>query len=339
MPTPGSWTGDPASFPASPSGGPAATHGLPMLHKPGIVALRPLGLGDMLDGSIKAIRRNPGATLGLSALVTLACLIPSALIGAALSKLAFGYSPGDGAVGSLGTAPASVVQLVFTQLATGILSGMLVFVVGEAVLGRHARMGQTWSATRRRVLPVLGAQVLVGLVGFLPLVLLVGGGVALALAAAPWVGVPVAIVGGLGGLGFMIWLSTRACLAAPAIVLEGHGVRAALRRSFALTRGAFWRTFGILLLAAVLAGIAASMLDAPFSIAGMGAMLVSGPDSLDSILIVVFVSHLGRLVAGTVTTPFAAGVTALLYIDRRIRLEGLDVTLIRAAQSAAGRQG
>src|SRR5690349_1230782 len=46
-------------YPAAPA------YAMPVLHKPGIVALRPLGLGDVMDGSIKAIRRNPGATLGL----------------------------------------------------------------------------------------------------------------------------------------------------------------------------------------------------------------------------------------------------------------------------------
>lgn len=327
----------PAPAAAYPSG-PAAGYGLPMLHKPGIVALRPLGLGDLLDGSIKAIRRNPGATLGLSVLVSLVCLIPSAALAAVLTTVAFDGSDWSTASGSLGTMPASVVQLLFTQLATGLLSGMLVHVIGEAVLGRHSTMGRTWSATRRRLLPVLGAQVLVGMAVLLP-VAIAGGGVALAVAGTPEVGVPVAILGGLACIVLGLWLGVRTCMSAPAIVLEGLGVRAGLRRSFALTGGAFWRTFGILLLVSVMASVAASMLQVPFSIVGVGAAVVSG-DTLSTLLVLVFVSHLGQLFSGALTTPFVAGVTGLLYIDRRIRLEGLDVTLIRAAQSdAATRQG
>ena len=38
------------------------------------------------------------------------------------------------------------------------------------------------------------------------------------------------------------------------------------------------------------------------------------------------------LVAGALTTPFTAGVDALLTVDQRIRREGLDVQLIQAAQ-------
>ena len=40
-----------------------------MSHKPGIIALRPLQLGDILDGAVKAVRYNPKAMVGLSALV------------------------------------------------------------------------------------------------------------------------------------------------------------------------------------------------------------------------------------------------------------------------------
>ena len=33
----------------------------------------------------------------------------------------------------------------------------------------------------------------------------------------------------------------------------------------------------------------------------------------------------------TIVIPFTAGITALLYIDRRIRREALDIELARAA--------
>jgi hypothetical protein len=37
-------------------------------------------------------------------------------------------------------------------------------------------------------------------------------------------------------------------------------------------------------------------------------------------------------VATTVTAPFSAGITGLLYFDQRIRREGLDIELARTAQ-------
>ncbi len=40
---------------------------------------------------------------------------------------------------------------------------------------------------------------------------------------------------------------------------------------------------------------------------------------------------LGGVLATAVTAPFVAGAVALLYVDRRIRAEGLDIELARAA--------
>lgn len=50
---------------------------------------------------------------------------------------------------------------------------------------------------------------------------------------------------------------------------------------------------------------------------------------------VMLINHVLQLVVGALTIPFTAGVTALLYLDQRIRREGLDVTLVHAAQARA----
>ena len=44
-------------------------------------------------------------------------------------------------------------------------------------------------------------------------------------------------------------------------------------------------------------------------------------------------SAIGGGIAATLVAPFTAGVRALLYVDRRIRAEGLDVSLSAAAAS------
>ena len=45
-------------------------------------------------------------------------------------------------------------------------------------------------------------------------------------------------------------------------------------------------------------------------------------------------SAIGTGIASLVVAPFSAGVTALLYVDRRMRAEGLDVALQAAAAAA-----
>jgi len=311
---------------------------IPMLtaHKPGIVPLRPLQLGDILDGAIKAVRFNPKSMVGLSALVLAAFLVPSAalaigtthLMANSLSRL----GPEAEAFAGL---PSTLIQSMSTALATALLSGLLIHVVGQAVLGRRPDLSQTWRATRGRLPSLVGVSFLTGIVSLLATALLIGPGVLLLVNDSIGAGVILLILGIPGAFVVAVYLSTKISLAAPAIVLEGHGVFAGLRRSFALTKGAsaFWRILGITLVAGILAAIVGSLLSFPFSLIGVAIALMAGQDTEGAQSVVTFVSHLSALLSGAITTPFVAAVTGLLYIDRRMRLEALDVVLIREAES------
>src|SRR5450631_4642763 len=301
-------------------------------HKPGIVPLRPLQLGDILDGAVKAIRFNPKSMVGLSAIVLAVFLVPSAALGMAATHLVTTSlsSLGTGAEAFLGY-PSLVLQSVFTAFATAILSGLLVYVVGEAVLGRKPDIGTTWRATRGRVRSLLALMFVSGLFSLLAMILLIGPGVLLLVNKDTGPGVILTLLGLLGFVVVAVAFSTKISLAAPAIVLEGHGVVAGLRRSFALTKGAFWRILGITLLAGLLAGIISYLLEMPFLLIDFAIMAVAGPGTESGQLGVTLLSHLSALLAGSITTPFMAAVTGLLYIDRRMRLEALDVVLLREA--------
>ena len=325
------------SYAGPPPIGPMAPAHIPMLmaHKPGIVPLRPLQLGDILDGAVKSVRFNPTSMVGLSLLVLGVFLVPSAALGIGATHLMASFLSrfGPEAQAFLGI-PSSLVQTVFTTLATAVLSGLLVHVVGQAVLGRKPDIGQTWRSTRGRLVSLLELTVLSGLFTLLSTALLIGPGVLLLVNDNLGAGVAVLLLGLLGLIVVAVAVSTKISMAAPAIVLEGHGVLAGLRRSFALTKGAaFWRILGITILAGILAGIAGSLLGLPFSLIGIGIAAVVGQDSEAGQMIVTFVSHLSALLSGAITIPFVAAVTGLLYIDRRMRLEALDVVLLREAQS------
>jgi hypothetical protein len=306
-----------------------------MSHKPGIVPLRPLQLGDILDGAVKAVRFNPKAMVGLSAIVLAAFLVPSAILGVGASQLA-ATSPtrfGSDAEGFIGVA-TQVLQLLSTTLATAILSGLLIHVVGQAVLGRRPDIAQTWRAARGRVPSLLLLAFLAGLFSVLTMGLLIGPGVLLLVNDDFAAGVILLCLGILGLIAVSLFVSTKISMAAPAIVLEGHGLRSGLRRSFELTRGsAFWRILGITLLAGLLAGVVSWLLGLPFAIIGVIFTFMSGQDGGSGQMIVTFVNHLSALLTGSITTPFVAAVTGLLYIDRRMRLEALDVVLLRESQS------
>ena len=123
-------------------------------------------------------------------------------------------------------------------------------------------------------------------------------------------------------------------LAAPTYVLERIPVTAALRRSFQLVRTQWWRVFAILLLGGLIAVIISSILSVPFTLGAT--FLDTSADPTDpfagtSTLGLVLTS-VGTILASTVTAPFSAGISGLLYFDQRIRREALDIELARAAQ-------
>jgi hypothetical protein len=303
------------------------------VHKPGVVALRPLGLGDMFDGAFKTIRRNPRSMLGLAALVTTAFMVVPVLVtlgAAAAGALSLDLTdPGDQSALVLSYG-ASALGGVFGFLATVVLTGMLVHVVAEAVLGRRTGIAEAWSATRGRLLRLLGLTVLTSLVVVLLLALPVGLGVLVGATLGVWQGLLVGIPLFLAGVVAAVLLQVRYfLLAAPSLVLERIGVVASIRRAGVLSRRQFWRLLGVLLLTTLVTGVVSEVLSIPLGLLG-GVGTAVAPGTLGA-LVLVFSHYLSQVLVGTVTTPFTSAVVALQYVDQRIRKEGLDVQLIAAS--------
>jgi hypothetical protein len=213
------------------------------------------------------------------------------------------------------------------------LTGLLAVVVGQAVLGRDLSFGQAWRRAAPRLPRLLVTVLLVGLAVtavWLVLVLLwllavagaVPGVVLLALGLLSVAAVPVTV-----------FLGVRLALAAPAVMLESDGGRPigpvrAVSRSWALVRGGWWRTFGIVVLGGVIAGALNAVLSWPLQ-AVAGAL----PMQLGVALLLGLV---GVVLGQAVSLPVSGLVLALVYVDRRIRTEALDVALARAAGADAG---
>jgi hypothetical protein len=163
----------------------------------------------------------------------------------------------------------------------------------------------------------------------------VGVGVAVGVAADGLTGVLVALPFAVLAVVVSIWLYVRfLLLAAPALVLEGAGVRASVRRARDLSRGQFWRLFGIWLLTGVVAGVVGQVIGTAFAALGLLALFAVG--GTEGGLLYILSQLLSQVLVGTLTTPFTSAVTALQYVDQRIRKEGLDVALIAEASRAPG---
>ncbi|WP_299034437.1 glycerophosphoryl diester phosphodiesterase membrane domain-containing protein [uncultured Pseudokineococcus sp.] len=307
--------------------------------RPGIVPLRPLGALELLEGGFRAISANPRVMLGTSAAVfgavAVLSLLLAPLFGSAFAAVLNESLPAAGAgseFSALDLAGTDPVTTVVSLVATTVLTGLLVLSVSGSVIGRTVPAGELWQRVRGRVLALVGLALLTGLVYFA--VVLLGAGIgALGFFAGTGAGVGGLVLGLLAGVAVAVWLGTRWAFAAVALLLEGRGVFSALGRSAGLVRGTWWRVFGVLLLTYVLVSIATAVLVVPAGVVSGVIDVVVG--STAGSALAAFVTLLFGTVASILVQPFASAVVALLYTDLRIRQEGLDVELARAAGEAA----
>jgi membrane-anchored glycerophosphoryl diester phosphodiesterase (GDPDase) len=152
------------------------------------------------------------------------------------------------------------------------------------------------------------------------------GGVAVGTAVSEGLGILVGILLVLGGVVLFAWVGVRLLLVAPALALEGLRLWATVGRAWRLTRSSFWRLFGIYVLASIIVYIAASIVSYPFS--AVGGLFAAGTGDG---LAMVALTTLGTVIATAMMTIFLSAVVALLYVDLRMRREGLDVALASAA--------
>jgi membrane-anchored glycerophosphoryl diester phosphodiesterase (GDPDase) len=122
------------------------------------------------------------------------------------------------------------------------------------------------------------------------------------------------------------------------IVIERLSIRAAIRRSWSLTIGYFWKTLGIQLLVAVIISAVSNIVSLPLSfILGLAGGLLN-PQADEGVGIAVIVvayilSIVVSVVVGAVSAVVQSATTALIYIDIRMRKEGLDLELARFVEA------
>ena len=164
--------------------------------KPGIIPLRPLMFGEILDGSFQTIRRNAKAMLGasllaqsLAAVLTAVLTALSATSSGSLETWAGGLNQQELVSVGLGFAGGILLFSVLTLFISAVLQGAMVVPVARSVLNRPTGFRQMWHLARSR------AWALVRLAGLLFL----GGLLAVLLFTALAV-LLISTVGGIGAL-------------------------------------------------------------------------------------------------------------------------------------------
>jgi hypothetical protein len=98
-----------------------------------------------------------------------------------------------------------------------------------------------------------------------------------------------------------------------------RGTRA-LGRSYRLVKGRWWRTAGVLLVATILLGFVAGVIQ--------GVLVTIALTGSGSVLVAVTVVSLAAAISSVLTQPFHAAVVTVLYYDLRVRREGYDIALL-----------
>jgi hypothetical protein len=158
---------------------------------------------------------------------------------------------------------------------TPIITAICIYALHSIAAGTRPSPGQVFVAGFEAFTPLFGAVVLAAL------------GIAIGFLALILPGV---------------YLAVRWYFVPQAVVIEGARGPAALRRSAQIVEGSWWRTLALVLLANIAVAIPALALLAPFT-----AIAASTDEAVWALV--------GTILATSLTTPFVALFSTLLYYD------------------------
>ncbi|HEX8392328.1 MAG TPA: hypothetical protein VF665_08245 [Longimicrobium sp.] len=251
-----------------------------------VPALRPLSVGEILDGAFKVYRNQFGTMLATS----MALYVPLALI-----QLLGGWMTSSMATDAEANAGGVLVASLLALLAMPVwliglfaMLGALTYQASRAYMGQPVSAGDSIRHGFSRFWSLVGAMFLVGICTML-------GAVAFLIGA------------------IFVWIMMFGVV--PAVVIEGRGAGDSLSRSYELSKGAWGPIFLVMVVAALIAGLPGWAVQAV-------TMMGMEPGSM-SAAIGAAVSTL----LSAITYPFSIAATVILYYDRRVRAEALDVQL------------
>jgi hypothetical protein len=245
----------------------------------------PMALGDILGKAFELYRNNAAQLIQIVAMV----VVPLSFVSALLTSVALKpktecvvtndvfrvecTSTGFGRTILL-FALTGLIAAMIQQLLTGALTRG----AAGSLVGRPVDVGDSYRVAFRRLGGLILLAFLIAVVVGVGLILLI-----------------------IPGLIFSVFLS----MAVPAFIVERKGATDAMSRSWNLVSGSFWHVLGVIVVAAILAGIVNSAISA-----------IGGDNFVTSWIFTAL--------AQIITAPFVALVGVVLYVDLRARREGLD---------------
>ena len=292
---------------------------------PPLYDLRPLSTGEILDRSFSLYRRRFWLYAGLSSVAAAVTTVGTFV------RLTWGFGATFGEQAGprqlLVSAISTLVTSVFFLLAYSVTQAATVSAVGSVYLGRQTSIGQSFATVRRfwyRYLGIVLWQAWSSM--WLPLLLIIPAIVFLIdvklnlQTLGAFLLIPV-----FASLVYSVIAYIRNSLGIAASVGEGLTVRQSMRRSKTLVAGRKGRVFALLMLMYVLS-LAAGVVQGVFAV-----FMTLSHQGVHILLEAL--TLLATFATGTLVTPVGAIAFCLLYLDERVRREGLDVemSLERAA--------
>ena len=311
--------------------------------RPGIIPLHPLGFGTILGRAFAALRHNPAVLLGVALGVQFVGYFIMLLgtVGVAflsyqrLETLQFGSDDwmtifvGSTVVtlapGPLPGLPAGTLQVL--------VQGVVVSEVASATLAEKHSLRALWVRVRPVAWRLVGYTALLVLAVLVLLTVIVVLLFMLATVAAP-IAITLGVLLMLGSIPLALWLSTKLLLVTSVLVMEHTTIRGAIVRSWQLTRGRFWPILGIVVVISMIMGTITQFVGLPFSLlsGGLGSVIApTGDPSATAVLSVVVTSLLAQVVTllvSCISVVVSSTAAAIIYIDCRMRAEGLDIDLL-----------
>lgn len=267
--------------------------------------LRPSTIPDLLDGALRAWKLAPATIAGMAAVfvVPLQILVgvvtrdevDDVQLGQTFTDAFTATGPGDVDTGF--GSDVFLLNVAVQGVVLAFVTAGVATLVSGWYLGRHATAGTLVRAATRRAWPLLAAWVLVHLVE-------VSFGVFLFVPAL----LPLA------------WFA----VVSPVVACEGAGPLRAMRRSASLC--------GRRLVPVLMTCLLVAAVDAVLTLALTALAAIYVELELPAGWVVNIVVSVGALL---VTAPFVAAAATLLYLDLRVRSEGLDIELAAARRFPA----
>jgi hypothetical protein len=269
-------------------------------------ALRPLGIGEILDVGIKIYWRNAWTLFRIVLFVVLPTQIVVNVIQISSLPAGVDNAPGgpfgpsfssnqtisrsDGITLAVGYG----VALILNALAGKLAQAGCFRAVADAYLGEEVNWRSSLRYALRRLPAVVGLSLLSTIII----------GIGFVLCVIP---------------GIYLWGAFY--VAVPVLLVEGVGPRRALGRSRQLVRGRWWGTIGVAIVGSVLVFIVAGALNGLI----LGVALASPSQNTVTGFVL---TTLATTLSAVLTTPAAAAFATVLYVDLRVRKEGFDLLLL-----------